>query len=118
MLIAIQCVVLGGTFWLMRSADKTRVKLSAREKEERLAQWEPEPLVTPVDANHPALRPRIVSGRVGKRVTVDGQDCLNLASLNFLGLLDDRSGELKAIECINKYGVGSCGPRGFYGTNG
>lgn len=102
----------------MRRADKARGKLSAEEKAARLAAWEPEPLCAPVDPNHPALRPRMVSGRVGKRITVDGQDCLNLASLNFLGLLDERNGEAKAVECINKYGVGSCGPRGFYGTNG
>lgn len=102
----------------MRSADKARGKLSAEEKADRLAKWEPEPLCAPVDPNHPALRPRLVSGRVGKRITVNGQDCLNLASLNFLGLLDERNGEAKAVECINKYGVGSCGPRGFYGTNG
>lgn len=118
-LIGIQIVVLITTFWFMRSADKTRRKaLSAEEKAERLANWEPEPLCETVDQNHPALRPRLISGRVGKRITVDGQDCLNLASLNFLGLLDERNGETEAVQCINKYGVGSCGPRGFYGTNG
>lgn len=117
-LIGVQFVVLVCTFWWMRSADKVRSKMSATEKARRLTEWQPEPLAPPVDPNHPALKPRLVSGRIGKRVTVDDHDCLNLASQNFLGLLDDRNGESDAIACINKYGVGACGPRGFYGTNG
>lgn len=118
-MISIQLVVALTIYVLLRPAFKRgRQELSAEEKERRLKQWQPEPLVTPVDLDHPALRPHIVSGRVGRRVNVDGTDCLNLASQNFLGLLDERDAEEAAIACIHKYGVGSCGPRGFYGTNG
>lgn len=60
----------------------------------------------------------MITGRVAKSITVDGVSCLNLASLNFLGLLGDENIEKNAIESIRKYGVGSCGPRGFYGTVG
>lgn len=35
---------------------------------------------------------------------------------NFLGLLEEDEIREKAIKCLRKYGVGSCGPRGFYGT--
>jgi len=49
-------------------------------------------------------------------VHVNGKDCLNLATHNYLGLMEDKSLEDSAVECIKKYGVGSCGPRGFYGT--
>lgn len=101
-------------------------KLSAADKAQRLADFQPEPLVPAVRADHPALRPRLISGRVGRRICVDGVDCLNMASQNFLGLLenDQVGGESTtsdrdrvAIECINVNGVGTCGPRGFYGTN-
>jgi serine palmitoyltransferase len=43
---------------------------------------------------------------------------LNLASFDFLGLLNRESIKEKAIEALRKYGVGTCGPRGFYGTIG
>lgn len=39
-----------------------------------------------------------------------------MASHNYLGLSEDPEIKQKAIESIKKYGVGSCGPRGFYGT--
>lgn len=40
---------------------------------------------------------------------------LNLASSNFSGLALNESVKEKAIECLRGYGVGSCGPSGFYG---
>ena len=52
---------------------------------------------------------------------------LLIASLSKAGLstLRHNTAELKALQfrgtalqCIKKYGVGSCGPRGFYGTVG
>lgn len=51
-------------------------------------------------------------------MTVDGKDCLNLATHNYLGLLEHEKLEEHAIKALHKYGVGSCGPRGFYGTVG
>ena len=73
-------------------------------------------MVGAVPANHSALHPKIVSGAVGKRIVVDGHDCLNLGSHNYLGLLEETEIQKDAIKTVRKYGVGSCGPRGFYGT--
>lgn len=107
----------------MRRSVQARNSLTAAEKAQRIADFQPEPLVPDVDSTHPALRPRLVSGRVGLRVRVDDVDCLNMASQNFLGLLDNESNDggasrdRQAIECIDTNGVGACGPRGFYGTN-
>lgn len=53
-----------------------------------------------------------------KTVIVDGKDCLNFATHNYLGLIGNPEIENAAIKCLEKYGVGSCGPRGFYGTTG
>ena len=36
--------------------------------------------------------------------------------MNFLGLMNRESIKEKAITALRKYGVGSCGPPGFYGT--
>lgn len=49
-------------------------------------------------------------------MTVDGKECLNLGTHNYLGLSDSTELIETAVETIKKYGVGSCGPRGFYGT--
>lgn len=55
---------------------------------------------------------------MGKIVCVDNKMCLNAATHNYLGLLEHPDLEEAAIRCLKKYGVGSCGPRGFYGTVG
>lgn len=47
---------------------------------------------------------------------VNGKKCVNLATLNFLGMAGKPEIEDAAIKTMRKYGVGSCGPRGFYGT--
>ena len=50
-----------------------------------------------------------------------GKQVLNLASYNFTGLAGNETTapiKMRAIETLRKYGVGSCGPPGFYGTIG
>ena len=42
----------------------------------------------------------------------------NLASYNFLGVLGRSEINEKAIATMRSYGVGTCGPPGFYGTLG
>lgn len=41
---------------------------------------------------------------------------LNVASYDFLGMSQEASIKTKAVEALDYYGCGSCGPRGFYGT--
>ena len=83
-----------------------------------MEKYTPEALVGDVSSDHPALVAKVITGKVGKRICIDGRDCLNMASQNYLGLLEDENIQEKAIESLRKYGVGSCGPRGFYGTVG
>ena len=59
-----------------------------------------------------------VEGRPGKYLEIEGVKYLNFATHNYLGLVEDESVIGEAENCIRKYGVGSCGPRGFYGTFG
>ena len=54
----------------------------------------------------------------GNYLGIDGVDVpvLNLASFDFLNLSQNNTAKAAARETLKKYGVGSCGPRGFYGT--
>ncbi|PWZ05019.1 Long chain base biosynthesis protein 1a [Zea mays] len=47
---------------------------------------------------------------------VDGKEVVNFASANYLGLIGNEKIIDSCISSLEKYGVGSCGPRGFYGT--
>lgn len=91
-------------------------QLTEKEKEQLIEEWTPEPLVGYVSQNHPALKPRVVSGKAGKYINVDGHQCLNMATHNYLGFVGNKDIEESAIKTLQNYGVGSCGPRGFYGT--
>lgn len=93
-----------------------RSDLTEREKEELIEEWLPEPLVPPVPKDHPALNYNIVSGPPSHNIVVNGKECINFASFNFLGLLDNERIKNAALASLNTYGVGTCGPRGFYGT--
>lgn len=68
--------------------------------------------------NHSVFKERIITSTKAKRITINGFDCLNAGTHNYLGLVNADDIQESAISSINKYGVGSCGPRGFYGTIG
>ncbi|KAL6867486.1 hypothetical protein ACP4OV_015510 [Aristida adscensionis] len=51
----------------------------------------------------------------GPHTIVDGKEVVNFASANYLGLIGTRRSD-SCVGSLEKYGVGSCGPRGFYGT--
>ncbi|XP_043215772.1 serine palmitoyltransferase 1-like isoform X1 [Amphibalanus amphitrite] len=90
-------------------------RLSEHEKEELIQEWTPEPLV-PDDADLNPIKYDVIQGKVGKHVTIGGRQYLNAATHNFLGMVGDDRVEEAAVRCLRKYGVGSCGPRAFYGT--
>ena len=48
----------------------------------------------------------------------DGSKVINLASFNAAGLVDNDIVREKAVAALRVYGVGACGPPGFYGTMG
>ncbi|CAG2193535.1 SPT [Mytilus edulis] len=93
--------------------------LTEKEKAELIEEWQPDPLVPDVDENHPllqAMEKNIISGKPDKYVMINNKSSLNMATLNFLGMAGNAEVEAAAIKTLKKYGVGSCGPRGFYGT--
>lgn len=100
--------------------ESPRSSLSSSPVEERrfIDSWQPEPLVPDIDAaqNQHVLDPHIVSSKSGKYITIDDVKYLNMGTHNYLGLADHQRLETAAIEAVKRYGVGSCGPRAFYGT--
>lgn len=99
-----------------RRADEREKPMTKEQEEEAIKAWKPEPLVPPVDQSDPLLHPKFADGKMTKNVVIDGKECLNMATSNFLGLVGEKRIEDVAKKTIFKYGVGSCGPRGFYGT--
>ncbi|XP_058461879.1 serine palmitoyltransferase 1 [Malaya genurostris] len=117
--LTLEALLALGVIWIVfyKRANARREKpLSVEQRAKLIEEWVPEPLVGDVPANHPSLHTHVVYGRVGKVINIDGKQCLNLASHNYLGLLGDKHVEQAAVKSLRKYGVGSCGPRGFYGT--
>jgi len=49
-------------------------------------------------------------------ISLTHRRALNLTAADFLGLGNDPTVQAAARTTVERYGVGSCGPRGFYGT--
>ncbi|ESO93781.1 hypothetical protein LOTGIDRAFT_182203 [Lottia gigantea] len=102
-----------------KSYKPEKTVLSEKEKDELIAEWTPEPLVPDIPEDHPIIKlmeKNIVTGPPGKYINIRNKSCINMATMNFLGMISNKTIEEEAVRCIKKYGVGSCGPRGFYGT--
>ncbi|OQR75872.1 serine palmitoyltransferase 1-like [Tropilaelaps mercedesae] len=123
-----QCVLVGVivialSSWFCRNVVRRfsrRPQIDARELAVRIAAFRPDPLGGDVkvacDTTY-ALKPKLVSGRMGKWVTIDGDDkLLNLASHNYLGLANGPEPTEKAKAAVRAYGVGTGGPKMFFGT--
>ncbi|XP_040583981.1 serine palmitoyltransferase 1 [Lepeophtheirus salmonis] len=112
-------VVIGGLL-VRRVQNRSRKvraeKFCKEEEEELLSEWEPEPLVPEYDLNHPALHVPVLDQKAGKYLNIFGEKCINFSTHNYLGFAGNQEIEQAAIECVKQYGVGSCGPRAFYGT--
>uniref|UniRef100_A0A7E4WCP6 Serine palmitoyltransferase 1 n=1 Tax=Panagrellus redivivus TaxID=6233 RepID=A0A7E4WCP6_PANRE len=104
--------------YFRKKEKRPTIKLSEKQKEELIAEWDPEPLVPEIDPeDEQALaKPKYVDGKMTKHVKIEGKEYLNVGTSNFLGFIGDSRIEEIAKKTIFKYGVGSCGPRGFYGT--
>jgi len=118
--LAIDAVLLLFTLWLfLRKPEKLEKPLTEKEIRSMIDEWEPDPLVplnyktplTQLDEHIP-----LISKTTATHVEADGKMVLNLARTNFLGMIGNPRVEDAAIKTVSKYGVGTCGPRGFSGT--
>ena len=103
-------------FQLSRKSYKPPKKpLSEKEVDELCDEWEPEPLCPPIkERSH--IDPPILESAAGPHTTIEGKEVVNFASANYLGLIGNEKIIDSCVGSLEKYGVGSCGPRGFYGT--
>ncbi|EEB13768.1 serine palmitoyltransferase, putative [Pediculus humanus corporis] len=109
--------LIGIILWYVFRQKILRVKvLSELEEEEIIRNFQPEDLIPNEFEKTNLLNQKVVSSLAGKNISVNGFSCLNLATHNYLSLLENSKIQSHATQSINKYGVGSCGPRGFYGT--
>ncbi|XP_033125631.1 serine palmitoyltransferase 1-like [Anneissia japonica] len=117
--VAFEVVLIMLIIWLLLSKSYVIENVQGLSKEEEdnlIEEWTPEPLVPDTPEDHPALHFRTVTKQSGPWLTVDGKKGVNLATFNFLGMVGREEPVETAIRALGKYGVGSCGPRGFFGT--
>lgn len=103
--------------WTTKSYKTVDEKLTQREEEQLIAEWKPEPLFNP--ATSPARNTPeavVLGGAAGPRVSIEGEEYINFVSSGFLGYQTHPKLKQIATECARKFGVGACGPRGFYGS--
>ncbi|KAK6156827.1 hypothetical protein DH2020_011075 [Rehmannia glutinosa] len=60
--------------------------------------------------------PPVLESAAGPHTVINGKDVVNFTSADYLGLLGHDKLQESCTKALEKYGVGSCGPRGFYGT--
>ncbi|XP_022131728.1 long chain base biosynthesis protein 1 isoform X2 [Momordica charantia] len=61
-------------------------------------------------------KPPVLESASGPHTIIKGKEVVNFASANYLGLIGHEKLLESCTHALEKYGVGSCGPRGFYGT--
>ncbi|KAJ4732256.1 Long chain base biosynthesis protein 1 [Rhynchospora pubera] len=103
-------------FQLTRKSYKPPKKpLTEKEIDELCDDWVPEPL-TPQITEDMTYEPPTLESAAGPHAIVNGKEVVNFASANYLGLVGNEKITDSCVGALEKYGVGSCGPRGFYGT--
>ncbi|KAF2175058.1 PLP-dependent transferase [Zopfia rhizophila CBS 207.26] len=98
---------------------KKHVELTEEEIDELVDDWTPEPLVAApaqLQDSENEKRPIIVGPTGPKSKLSNGKTVTNLASYNVYNFVANETLKEKAIQTLRTYGVGPCGPPGFYGT--
>ncbi|EPQ50783.1 serine palmitoyltransferase [Gloeophyllum trabeum ATCC 11539] len=99
--------------------DRHFIKFTEKEIDELVNEWTPEPLAEPLSPEEQKELESVpvIVGAQGPRPKLNtGKTVLNFTGTNFTGLAGNEGIKEKAIETLRKYGLGSCGPPGFYGT--
>ncbi|XP_009801763.1 long chain base biosynthesis protein 1-like [Nicotiana sylvestris] len=89
--------------------------LTKKEIDELCDEWVPEPLI-PTITDEMKSEPPVLESAAAPHTIVNGKEVVNFTSANYLGLLGNEKLLETCTRALEKYGVGSCGPRGFYGT--
>ncbi|KAH7423465.1 hypothetical protein KP509_12G057100 [Ceratopteris richardii] len=100
---------------LQKSYQPEKRPLTPHEIDQLCDEWSPEPLHPPVTSEMEMEVP-VLESAAGPRTIVNGEEVINFSSANYLGLMGDQRVVEACKATLEKYGVGACGPRGFYGT--
>lgn len=75
--------------------------------QQRLEQYNPEPLID--------YDPKIIKENIEKSMVENDENNIDLAKANYLNVLNNEVIKKVSEDIIREYGVGTCGPRAFYG---
>ncbi|RZB58410.1 Long chain base biosynthesis protein 1 isoform E [Glycine soja] len=89
--------------------------LTNKEIDELCDEWVPEPLIPSLNKEL-QYEPPVLESAAGPHTIINGKEVVNFASANYLGFIGHPKLLDSCSSALAKYGVGSCGPRGFYGT--
>lgn len=96
------------------------IELRCDEIEDQIRHYHPEPLVPDVEEYIETSEKYVILGPVGQTIRVKCGNteinCANFATQNCLGLANSKEFIQDLRHTIDEYGVGTCGPCGFYGT--
>ncbi|KAJ2156551.1 serine palmitoyltransferase component [Coemansia sp. RSA 552] len=122
----LEVCLIGFIIWYMTkqkyNIGTNEIELTEKEIDELVDEWKPEPLVPVLSEFEREMLDKavLIDGPNGTKVRLasssSSKPVLNFASYNFLGFVDSPELGKHAVESLRKYGVGSCGPPGFYGT--
>ncbi|KAI3662014.1 hypothetical protein MP638_005462 [Amoeboaphelidium occidentale] len=99
--------------------DSSEVQLTSKEIDELVSEWQPESLVPQLSEKDKKVLDNlpVIKGKTGaKLVLSNDQTVMNLSSFDFLSMAAKSKIHESAVGALKKYGVGACGPPGFYGT--
>ncbi|KAF7830601.1 long chain base biosynthesis protein 1 [Senna tora] len=113
----VEVVLLVVILFLLSQKSYKPPKRPLREKEidELCEEWVPESLIPPLSKEMQHETP-VLESAAGPHAIINGKEVINFASANYLGLIGHEKLLESCSSSLGKYGVGSCGPRGFYGT--
>lgn len=100
---------------LQKSYKPPKRPLTEKEIDELCEEWVPDSLIPPI-TEQLKFEPYVLESAAGAHTVVNGKDVVNFSSANYLGLVGHERLMASCTASLEKYGVGSCGPRGFYGT--
>ncbi|KAK1311084.1 Long chain base biosynthesis protein 1b [Acorus calamus] len=91
--------------------------LTEKEIDDLCDEWVPKSLHPPITKEmEEQIQSPILESAAGPHTVIDGKEVVNFVSANYLGLIGHEKIIDSCIGALEKFGVGSCGPRGFYGT--
>ncbi|KAL7210860.1 hypothetical protein ACSBR2_013851 [Camellia fascicularis] len=85
------------------------------EIDELCDEWVPESLIPPITEDM-RYEPPVLESAAGPHTIINGKEVVNFASANYLGFVGHEKLIESCTSTLEKYGVGSCSARGFYGT--